>query len=239
MSFVDRRGVLARALKRSLDVFVALVALIGLLPILLMAALGIKLTSPGPILYKANRIGKGGKPFQMLKFRTMHVDSDRASAITMPGDKRIFGFGIWLRRLKIDETLQFWNILAGDMSLVGPRPEDPKIVERDYVDWMNETLLVSPGLTGPGSVYGYIFGDALLDDADPEGSYARNLLPPKLALERAYMERANVLIDCQYMVLTAWAVVAHMLQHDVSLPKEDIDVACRWAPQGPYTSVRT
>jgi len=218
--------------------FVALIALLVFLPILLVTAVGIKITSPGPVFYKARRIGKSGRPFYMLKFRTMHVNSDRASAITSPGDSRIFGFGIWLRRLKIDELPQFWNILTGDMSLVGPRPEDPKIVERDYDSWMHETLLVSPGVTGPGSVYGYIFGDALLDVSDPEGSYARNLLPPKLALERAYMERAGLLSDLGYILLTAWAIIAHILERNVRLPQADIEAARHWAPQGPYHNSR-
>ncbi|WP_378213051.1 sugar transferase [Aquicoccus sp. G2-2] len=239
MSFVDNRGVRGHVVKRIFDGSVALIALLVFLPVLLIAALGIKIASPGPVFYKARRMGKGDTVFLMLKFRTMHLNSDLASAITAPSDSRIFGFGLWLRRLKIDELPQFWNILTGDMSLVGPRPEYPKIVERDYEDWMHETLLVAPGVTGPGSVYGYIYGDALLENSDPEGSYARNLLPPKLALERAYMERAGLLSDLGYVLLTVRAVVAHLLRRNVSLPQVDIDVARRWAPQGPYPSDRT
>lgn len=238
MSFVNRRGVFGHLVKRIVDGLVALIALLVALPILLLAALGIKIASPGPVFYKARRIGKNGEPFYMLKFRTMHVNSDRASAITAPGDRRVFGFGVWLRRLKIDELPQFWNILNGNMSLVGPRPEDPKIVERDYESWMHETLLISPGVTGPGSVYGYIFGDALLEDSDPEGSYARNLLPPKLALERAYMERAGLISDLGYVLLTVWAIIAHLFGRDVYLPQADIEVARHWAPHGPYHNSR-
>lgn len=236
MSVVVRRGVLGCLVKRLVDAIVALIALLFTLPILLFAALGIKIASPGPVFYRARRIGKNGQPFYMLKFRTMHVNSDRTSAITAPSDSRIFGFGIWLRRLKIDEFPQFWNILVGDMSLVGPRPEDPKIVERDYVSWMHETLLVSPGVTGPGSIYGYMFGDALLEETDTEGSYARNLLPPKLALERAYMERAGLISDMGYVLLTLWAIIAHMLGRGVNLPQTEIEAALKWAPEGPYHS---
>ncbi len=234
MKTSDNRGARAHLAKRIFDGTVALIALVVLLPILVVAALGIKMTSPGPVFYRAKRVGKGGGVFLMLKFRTMQVNSDLAGAITAPGDRRIFGLGLWLRRLKIDELPQFWNILTGDMSLVGPRPEDPKIVERDYTGWMRETLLVAPGVTGPGSVYGYIFGDALLEDADPEGSYARNLLPPKLALERAYLERASLLLDIGYILLTAWAIIAHVLGREVHLPRADVEGARRWAPQGPY-----
>lgn len=221
-------------MKRTVDGIVALIALLITLPISLFAALGVKIASPGPVFYRARRIGKNGQQFYMLKFRTMHVNSDQMSAITAPSDSRIFGLGIWLRRLKIDEIPQLLNILVGEMSLVGPRPEDPKIVERDYSSWMHETLLVTPGVTGPGSVYGYIFGDALLDESDPESSYARNLLPPKLALERAYMDRAGLISDLGYILLTLWAIIAHMLGRDVHLPLTDIEAALKWAPQGPY-----
>lgn len=225
-------------MKRLFDIGLAAAALIALAPILVVAALGIKLTSPGPVLYVAKRAGLGGQPFAMLKLRTMHLDSDKQSAITAPGDKRIFAFGMLLRRLKIDELPQFWNILIGDLSLVGPRPEDPKIVDRDYTDWMRETLMVAPGVTSPGAVYGYVFGEALLDDTDPEGSYARNLLPPKLALERAYMQRASFIGDLGYVALTVWAIVAHVLGRKVHLPAADIAGAQAWAPQGPYPKAR-
>ncbi len=239
MSLGENRTLAGRFFKRLFDALVASMALIALSPLLILAAIGIKATSPGPIFYKAKRVGKGAQPFAMLKFRTMHVDSDKQSAITAPSDKRIFGFGLLLRKLKIDELPQFWNIIVGDMSFVGPRPEDPKIVTKDYTTWMKETLLVTPGVTSPGAVYGYVFGDALLDDADPEGSYARNLLPPKLALERAYLERAGFLTDLGYILLTARAIVAHMTGRKVGLPQADVEGARRWAPQGPYPNVRT
>ena len=235
----NNRGFAGAIIKRVFDVSVALITLAVTLPFLLVVAMGIVMSSPGPIFYKARRVGKRGKVFSMLKFRTMHVDSDRSSIITSPVDNRIFGYGLWLRRLKIDEILQFWNILIGDMSLVGPRPEDPKIVEQDYKNWMQETLHVLPGVTGPGSVYGYIYGDALLDLSDPEGSYVRNLLPPKLALERAYMERAGLITDFSYILLTLHAIVLSIFGCDVCLPRVDIEAARRWAPNGPYPSSKT
>ncbi|MEI2422610.1 sugar transferase, partial [Arthrospira platensis SPKY2] len=94
----------------------AATALLAVSPLLLIALIGIKLTSPGPVFYKAKRVGMGGANFSMLKFRTMHVGSDRQSAITAPDDRRVFRFGRILRQLKIDELPQFWNILSGDMS---------------------------------------------------------------------------------------------------------------------------
>lgn len=230
MNSIYRRDPTRDLVKSAVDKSIALIALILMLPLLVCTAVGIKIFSPGPILYKACRVGKGGKIFSMLKFRTMHIDSDMFGAITAPGDSRIYGFGLWLRRLKIDETLQFWHILVGDMSLVGPRPEDPRIVELYYNDWMLETLAVLPGVTGPGSVYGYIFGDKLLNHSDPEGSYVLNLLAPKLALERAYMERACLIGDLRYIFLTIFAIVAHLFGRDVSLPSIDVRASRRWFP---------
>ena len=223
-----------RIVKRCFDLLVAALALILTSPILLGAALGIRLTSAGPIFYRARRAGLNGRPFAMLKFRTMHVGADRAGPITAPGDARVFRFGGLLRRLKIDELPQFWNILIGDMSVVGPRPEDPGIVDRDYTPWMRETLLVRPGVTSPGAIYGYVYGDALLDAENVETAYVDMLLRPKLALERAYLERANFWSDCYYMVLTALAIVASVGGRTVSLPSKDTERAQKWAPEAPY-----
>lgn len=239
MSYIDSRKVRDQIVKRLVDILAALLMLLILSPIFMFAALGIITTSPGPVFYKARRMGKGGKVFLMFKFRTMHLDSDLTSTITAPNDRRIFSFGLLLRRLKIDELPQFWNILIGEMSLVGPRPEDPMIVDQNYEAWMRETLQVTPGVTGPGSIYGSFFGNALLDNSDPEGSYVRNLLPPKLALERAYMERARLLSDLQYILLTVWAIFAHILGCKITLPLVDIYAAHRWAPQAPYPNFRT
>ena len=234
-----QRPFLGALTKRTLDILVALFAFAITLPFLLFAVVGIKLTSPGPLFYSATRAGKGNVPFKMHKFRTMHVGSDKVSAITVQADQRIFRFGKILRIMKIDELPQFWNILIGDMSLVGPRPEDPRIVARDYNDWMLETLAVAPGVTSPGAVYGYIYGDDLLDAEDPEGSYARNLLPPKLALERAYIDRATVLSDLFYVLMTAYAILALVAGRETHLPAVDVEGARKWAPQGPYPNART
>lgn len=225
-------------IKRLFDIAVAVLALLVAAPFIVVAAIGIMLTSPGPILYRARRAGRNGAQFTMYKLRTMHVAQNEASSITSPGDTRIFPFGNLIRRLKVDELPQFWNILNGNMSLVGPRPEAPDIVEKHYTDWMHETLRIRPGVTSPGAIYNYLMADTLLDDNDPEGSYARNLLPPKLALERGYLERASFFSDLGYVVLTAWAIVAHVLGRDVRLPTADITNARRWAPQGPYPSDR-
>ncbi|PRX28362.1 Sugar transferase involved in LPS biosynthesis (colanic, teichoic acid) [Meinhardsimonia xiamenensis] len=225
--------------KRLFDIALATLALLLSAPFVAVAALGILLSSPGPVFYRARRVGRGGSVFTMYKLRTMHVTQDGTSAITAPGDVRIFPFGNLIRRLKIDELPQFWNILNGDMSVVGPRPEAPEIVDKIYTDWMRETLRVRPGITSPGAIYNYLMAEVLLDDTDPEGTYARNLLPPKLALERAYLERATFFSDLVYIALTGWAIIAHVLRRDVRLPEVDITNAHRWAPQGPYPNERT
>ena len=222
-------------LKRLFDIAVAAILLFLSAPLLSVAALGILLSSPGPLLYRARRAGKDGVPFEMLKLRTMHVGSGGASAITAPGDARVFALGGLIRNLKIDELPQFWNILTGDLSLVGPRAEDPAIVARDYSDWMRETLRVAPGVTSPGAIYNYLMADVLLDPAYPEGSYVERMLTPKLALERAYIDRAGFFSDMHYVMLTALAIVGQALGRSVALPAIDIDAARRWAPDGPYS----
>lgn len=220
--------------KRLFDIAVAAILLLLSAPLLAVAALGILLSSPGPLLYRARRAGRNGVPFEMLKLRTMHVGTAGASAITAPGDARVFAFGGLIRNLKIDELPQFWNILTGDLSLVGPRAEDPAIVARDYNDWMKETLRVAPGITSPGAIYNYLMADVLLDPADPEGSYVGRMLTPKLALERAYIDRAGFFSDIHYVVLTAWAIVGQALGRPATLPAADINAARCWAPDGPY-----
>lgn len=217
-------------IKRLFDIAIAALALIVFAPFISVAAVGIMLTSPGPILYRARRVGRNGAVFTMYKLRTMHVAQNQASSITSPCDDRIFPFGNLIRRLKVDELPQFWNILNGNMSLVGPRPEAPEIVEKHYKDWMHETLRIRPGVTSPGAIYNYLMADALLDESDPEGSYARDLLPPKLALERAYLDRAHFFSDLGYVVLTAWAILAHVFGCNVRLPDNDVTNARRWAP---------
>ncbi|MCP5396151.1 MAG: sugar transferase [Sphingomonadaceae bacterium] len=216
-------------IKRLFDIAVAAIALLVAAPFIMVAAIGIMLTSPGPVFYCARRAGRNGALFTMYKLRTMHVAQNEGSSITSPKDKRIFPLGNLTRRLKVDELPQFWNILIGNMSLVGPRPEAPDIVEKHYTDWMHETLRIRPGVTSPGAIYNYIMADTLIDDNDPAGSYARNLLPQKLALERAYLDRASFFSDLGYIVLTAQAIIAHVLGRDVRLPEKDVIVARRWA----------
>src|SRR5580765_2430484 len=171
--------------KRLLDIVVTACALTAAAPLLLVAAVGIRLTSPGPVLYRAQRIGRdrrrpyanlclgayqperrragyGGREFTMYKFRTMHVSADPGSSITARNDSRVFPFGAWLRATKIDELPQLINIIRGDMTLVGPRPEAPDIVRNHYTPDDLSTLQTLPGLTSPGSLYYYTHCEAKL-----------------------------------------------------------------------------
>lgn len=220
-------------MKRLMDIVIAAAALILLAPVLVAAATGIWLASPGPIFYRAVRVGRGGDTFEMVKFRTMHQASS-GGVITSRGDARIFPLGRLLRKLKIDELPQFWNVLKGDMSIVGPRPEDPKIVRDHYSHWMRETLRVRPGITSVGAIFYYSEGEGLIDDQDPEGSYVERLLPPKLALERAYMEREDSLWDLRCMVMTAIAIVAAAIGRPLRVSERDLEAATQWVPRGAF-----
>jgi len=150
-------------LKRVLDVLLSLVALVVLSPILSLAAFGVWLSDRSPILYRARLTGRNGRPFTMYKLRTMRVNHGAfQSVITADQDPRVFPFGAWLRRAKVDELPQLVNILRGDMSIVGPRPEHPDIVSRHYRPEHRELLDVRPGLTSPGTLYDYAHGDAIV-----------------------------------------------------------------------------
>ncbi|PZT91815.1 MAG: hypothetical protein DI637_01410 [Citromicrobium sp.] len=215
---------------RFLDIAVSVLALLVTLPLLLVAGLGIRLTSPGPVLYWAQRMGKDCKPFRMAKFRTMHVGADVGAQISGRNDARVFRFGAILRLTKIDELPQFWNVLIGDMSLVGPRPEAVDIVRAHYSNWMMRTLEVRPGITSPGAIYYYTSGDRLIDDDNPEASYLAKVLAPKLAIDLAYIDRRNVLRDIGVLFRTAIAIIQIILgKEDFALPKEARE-ARKWFP---------
>ena len=137
-------------LRRAMDVVVALGGLIILSPVLLLIALLVKFTSPGPVFYRARRVGKGGREFDLYKFRTMVADADRRGPqLTLAEDPRVTQLGRWLRTHRLDEIPQLWNVLRGEMSLVGPRPEDPSYVSR-YTKEQRRVLEARPGVTQLG-----------------------------------------------------------------------------------------
>jgi lipopolysaccharide/colanic/teichoic acid biosynthesis glycosyltransferase len=193
-------------LKRLLDLTGALLGLALLWPVILLAAIGIRLSSPGPVIHRARRAGRYGVPFDMLKLRTMHVAS-AGPRITATDDPRVFPFGRLLRRAKIDELPQLLNILRGEMSIIGPRPEDPHFVETAYSVRAWGTLIVRPGLSSPGSLFHDRCCAELLRSPDPDTVYRDSLLPQKLQLDLEYVRRASLLEDLRIIARTISQVV--------------------------------
>jgi lipopolysaccharide/colanic/teichoic acid biosynthesis glycosyltransferase len=196
--------------KRLFDVCCAAAALVLTAPLIGLAAIGIKLTDHGPIFYRARRVGYLGREFTMFKLRTMRHDphTDGGPLITGLRDERVHRLGKLLRRTKIDELPQLFNVLRGDMSIVGPRPEDPTIVREHYASADLETLGVRPGLASPGSIYQYTSGEKLLTGDDPEGRYVDKLLRTKLAIDRVYIRRATLRHDLAVIGRTLWTIGA-------------------------------
>jgi lipopolysaccharide/colanic/teichoic acid biosynthesis glycosyltransferase len=175
--------------------------LLVLSPLLLAAALAIAIESGGPVLFRQERVGKGFRPFTILKFRTMRVESE-GPLITVDGDNRVTGIGRMLRLTKIDELPQLWNVLRGDMSLVGPRPEVP-----EYVAWFPDrfriVLSVRPGITDFASI-AYRNEEAILARSpDPVREYRERILPAKLELAEKYIRERSILADCVALAKTA------------------------------------
>ncbi len=178
-----------------MDRFSALVALLILSPFFLGLALWIKLDSSGLVFYRQQRIGLKGIPFFLLKFRTMRPASDREGLLTVGSqDSRITRAGYWLRKYKIDELPQLWNVLKGEMSIVGPRPEVEKYV-RLYTPEQRLVLNVKPGLTDLASLQYFDESDLLARSSDPEQTYIAEIMPAKLALNRRYIDQMSFRTD--------------------------------------------
>jgi lipopolysaccharide/colanic/teichoic acid biosynthesis glycosyltransferase len=181
-------------MKRVFDLVVAICGLVVLSPSLLLLAILIRLTSRGPVLYAAWRVGRSGRLFRIYKFRTMIADAARRGpGITGAGDPRVTGVGAFLRRTKVDELPQLLNVVKGDMSLVGPRPEAPRYV-RSYTPEQQRVLAVRPGITSPASV-GHRDEGRLLCGPDCERTYVAEVLPHKLRIELAYLDRRSFWTD--------------------------------------------
>jgi lipopolysaccharide/colanic/teichoic acid biosynthesis glycosyltransferase len=175
-------------------------------PLLLIVGVLVKLTSPGPIFYCQRRVGKGGKPFNIVKFRSMVVDADRhGPGLTSAADRRVTRCGAVLRLLKIDELPQFWNVLRGDMSLVGPRPELPLYVAT-YDSQQRMVLSVRPGITDTASIIFRWEEDLLAQTSDPEQFYRKDILPRKLALNLEYVGNISLKHDFLLMIRTVRAL---------------------------------
>jgi FlaA1/EpsC-like NDP-sugar epimerase/lipopolysaccharide/colanic/teichoic acid biosynthesis glycosyltransferase len=187
--------------KRLLDVSCAVLGLLVSLPVLVVVALAVKLDSPGPILFRQQRVGRRGREFTLYKFRSMVIDGDRGAPVTGGADTRVTRVGRILRPLRIDELPQILNILKGDMSLVGPRPEAPSIVSR-YTPEQREVLEVPPGLTGPTQLAHLDEAALLPPGVDPIEHYVRHLLPNKLEQDLQYVRSRTFLGDLVILLQT-------------------------------------
>ncbi|HMR45793.1 MAG TPA: sugar transferase [Bacteroidia bacterium] len=194
-------------IKRCFDVVVSLTAIVILLPLLLLIALWIKADSRGNVLYKQIRVGKGGKDFGILKFRTMRPDSDSKGLLTVGGhDPRITKAGYILRKYKLDELPQLFNVLAGEMSLVGPRPEVRKYVSCYSAEQL-KVLNVKPGITDYASIHYSNENEILAQSADPEQTYVQEIMPHKLALNLKYIQEAGIITDLKIIAGTVAKIV--------------------------------
>ena len=192
-------------LKRLFDIAASGVGLLLLLPLMVVLALAVRLSSPGPVFYHGKRIGRFGKPFSLLKYRSMVVNADQIGpAVTGANDTRVTRIGRFLRRTKLDELPQLLNVLRGDMSLVGPRPEDPRYVAL-YTDEQRQVLNVRPGITGPASL-AYRNEEAALVSEDWETYYIEHVMPAKLAIDLDYACRASFWWDVRIIFETLIAV---------------------------------
>ncbi len=192
-------------MKRLIDVSLSAVGLLIALPLFAIIAIAIKLTSPGPIFFRQERVGMAGRRFTLLKFRTMRTGTTGAG-VTSSNDRRITSPGRLLRRYKLDELPQVLNVLAGQMSIVGPRPELPKFVESFQADY-EHLLTVRPGLTDFATLE-YRNEEILLARAeDVESAYLSTVLPAKIALSRRYVAEMSLKTDMKLILRTALALI--------------------------------
>ena len=196
------------AAKRAMDIAISAAALCVLWPVLLLIALAIVVDDPGPVFYRQVRVGRGGKPFRIFKFRTMVVDADKKGlSITVGRDSRITRVGAFLRKTKLDELAQLLNVLCGQMSFVGPRPEVPRYVEL-YTPYQRQVLLVRPGITDYASIAYCNENDLLAGADDPEKMYIETIMPDKIELNMKYLREISPLTDVRLMLRTVLAVIA-------------------------------
>ncbi len=194
-------------MKRLLDVFFSTIGLILLLPIFLIIAIFIRFDSPGPVFFGHWRVGKNFKPFKLYKFRSMSANApEKGPSITVGGDSRVTRVGRLLRKTKLDEIPQLINVLKGDMSLVGPRPEVPKYVEM-FRDEYRDILQVRPGITDYATIEFRDEEAVLKGYKNPEEGYVRDVLPRKMELYRKYLKNKGLMTDIGLVFRTLWKIV--------------------------------
>lgn len=194
-------------MKRLFDLLVALAGLLILAPVFLVIAGAVRLSSRGPVLFRQERVGCHGRPFLILKFRTMVQDAEqRGPQLTAGDDARVTGLGAVLRHYKLDELPQLLNVLRGDMSLVGPRPEVPRYVAQ-YTPAQRRVLEVRPGITDPASVAFRNEAAILAQAKDPERYYIECIMPEKLRMNLEYLDRRSFWLDLRLIVQTVLVAI--------------------------------
>lgn len=184
--------------KRFIDIICALLGIIGTSPLWLIAFVGILLSDWGPVFYTSTRIGKGNKGFKMFKFRSMKVDKGANEASLRPDEDRIFPFGHFIRKVKIDELPQLLNILNGTMSVIGPRPVAKDQFELFRTGKWNEAAKVAVGLSGPAALYDFIYGDQITDPDE----YMEKVFETRRELEYVYVKKMSFVYDVKMVVYT-------------------------------------
>lgn len=213
----ERQSFYVRAGKRWLDAAASTAGLILLSPVIFVVAIAVKLTSHGPAFYRQFRVGQFGRSFRIVKFRSMVENADRRGpSVTAFGDSRITGFGRWMRKTKIDEIPQLFNVLAGDMSLVGPRPEVP-VYTAAYTQSQRLVFLQKPGITGPAAS-AYVCEEEILAGHIEAGKfYVAEILPKKLELDLLYCEDIRFASDIKMIFETFAKVVERSVRPQISL----------------------
>jgi lipopolysaccharide/colanic/teichoic acid biosynthesis glycosyltransferase len=202
-----------RGAKRTVDIIVALALLLMMLPLMLCIIVLLQIEAPGSPFYRARRVGYGGAPLMVLKFRKMAVDAG-GSPLTVADDPRLSRLGAFMVRTRIDELPQLWNVLRGQMSLVGPRPEDPRFVALQHESYAS-VLRVLPGITG-WSQLAFAHERRILNEADPLTDYVERILPAKVHLDLLYAENAQLHHDLAVLV---WTVVALVFGIDIAVDR--------------------
>jgi lipopolysaccharide/colanic/teichoic acid biosynthesis glycosyltransferase len=200
--------------KRAVDIAVSGAILLVTLPLIALVALAILVDSPGPVFFRAERVGRGGRRLRMLKFRKMHHDASGAP-LTMPEDARFTRIGGLLARTKLDELPQLWHVLRGEMSLIGPRPEDPGFVAERPLDYAR-ILSVRPGITGLSQI-AFAEESVILDTVDPMSHYRARIFPQKIRLDRLYASRPTLRMD---LAILFWTCAAVLLRRQVAVHRE-------------------
>jgi lipopolysaccharide/colanic/teichoic acid biosynthesis glycosyltransferase len=207
-------------LKRAMDIFGALIGLTVLSPVLAVIALGIKLDSRGPVFFRQTRMGQGGSTFRIFKFRSMRVEPARPGiALTVREDKRVTQLGGFLRKAKLDELPQLINVLAGDMSLVGPRPEVPEFIKYYTPGQRAIILSVKPGMTDYAAIR-FRHESELLDSAhDPVDVYRHEIMPIKFVYYERYVSDIGILNDLRIILATIVLLVGGYLPHWLAMER--------------------